>query len=95
VPQPVRPHVGRARHRADRVVHDPPNGSWIKPPTPRTQEKRRDGAVRHEPRPAVLLPAAHGLLGRYAERHGPFSLTLTEDTDNSAGIVDVVYIKST
>jgi len=95
VPQPVRPHVGRTRHGPDRVVHDPSNGSRIQPSTPRTQEKRRNDAVRHEPRPAVLLPAAHGLLGRYAERHGPFSLTLTEDTDNSAGIVDVVYIKST
>jgi len=88
-------HVGRARHGPDRVVHDPSDRSRIQPPTPRTQEKRRLRPVRDELRPAVVLPAPHSPFGRYAERHGPFPLTLTEDTDDSAGVVDIVYVKST
>src|SRR5882724_2505163 len=95
VPEPVRAHIGCARHRADRVVHDPPDGSRIQPSTARTQEERRRSAVRDESRPAVLLPAAHGPLGRYAERYGPLPLSLAEDTDHSTGIVDVVYVKTT
>jgi hypothetical protein len=39
VAKAVRAHVGRSRHRANSVVHDPTHGPRIEPPAPGTQEQ--------------------------------------------------------
>lgn len=41
VPQAVRTHVWRARHRTDHVVHNGPNDPLIDSSTARSQEQRR------------------------------------------------------